>query len=63
MLLVFIGAIGGLLFSGIVGLFIGPVVLVVSFTVVQKWMAPPKNDVAEGDAQDPSEPAPAPMSP
>jgi len=38
MLVVFLGAIGGLLHAGVVGLFVGPVILVVTFTVVRDWM-------------------------
>ncbi|MNC95780.1 putative inner membrane protein [compost metagenome] len=52
MLVVFIGAIGGLLFSGIIGLFIGPVVLVVSFTVVEAWLSPKGDDATPGADDD-----------
>jgi predicted PurR-regulated permease PerM len=38
MLVVFIGAIGGLLSSGILGLFIGPVVLALGYTLVTAWL-------------------------
>jgi predicted PurR-regulated permease PerM len=38
MLVVFIGAIGGLLLSGILGLFIGPVVLVLGYKLLLKWL-------------------------
>lgn len=38
MLVVFIGAIGGLLSSGILGLFIGPVVLALGYTLVTTWL-------------------------
>ncbi|MGZ6162940.1 MAG: AI-2E family transporter YdiK [Myxococcaceae bacterium] len=58
MLLIFAGVIGGLLGFGVIGLFIGPVVLAVAYTLVKAW-------VAEGDAPLPvpvkaSPPAPAP---
>lgn len=38
MLVVFIGAFGGLLSSGILGLFIGPVVLALGYTLVTTWL-------------------------
>jgi predicted PurR-regulated permease PerM len=38
MLVVFIGAIGGLLSSGILGLFVGPVVLALGYTLVTTWL-------------------------
>src|SRR5262249_41448731 len=39
LLLSFAGALGGLLAFGIIGLFIGPVVLAVTFTLLQAWVA------------------------
>ena len=38
MLVVFLGAIGGLLLSGIIGLFIGPVVLVLGYKLFLRWL-------------------------
>jgi predicted PurR-regulated permease PerM len=38
MLVVFLGAIGGLLLSGILGLFIGPVVLVLGYRLLLDWL-------------------------
>ncbi|MEP9353443.1 AI-2E family transporter [Xanthobacter sp. KR7-65] len=38
MLVVFIGAIGGLLSSGVLGLFVGPVVLALGYTLVLAWL-------------------------
>ncbi len=38
MLVIFLGAIGGLLLSGILGLFIGPVVLVLGYTLFMDWL-------------------------
>jgi predicted PurR-regulated permease PerM len=38
LLLIFAGVIGGLMAMGIVGIFIGPVILAVSYTVVQDWV-------------------------
>jgi predicted PurR-regulated permease PerM len=36
--MVFAGVIGGLLAFGIVGLFIGPVVLAVTYTLLKAWV-------------------------
>jgi len=52
MLVVFVGAIGGMLLSGLVGLFVGPVVLVVTYTLVQSWVAPPAPQTVMADAVD-----------
>jgi predicted PurR-regulated permease PerM len=45
LLLIFAGVIGGLIAFGVVGLFIGPVLLAVTYTLLRAW-------VAEGDAAD-----------
>lgn len=37
--IIFVGTIGGMLSSGIVGLFVGPVVLAVAYRLVQAWLA------------------------
>jgi predicted PurR-regulated permease PerM len=39
LLLIFSGVIGGLLAFGLVGIFIGPVVLAVAYTLLEAWMA------------------------
>ncbi|HYL90034.1 MAG TPA: AI-2E family transporter YdiK [Burkholderiales bacterium] len=46
LLLVFIGVIGGLVTFGLVGIFVGPVVLAVSYTLLRAWlgMAPEVNE-------------------
>ena len=38
LLLIFIGVIGGLLSFGLVGIFVGPVVLAVAYTLLQAWI-------------------------
>ena len=38
LLLIFAGVIGGLLSLGVVGLFVGPVVLAVSYTLLRQWV-------------------------
>jgi predicted PurR-regulated permease PerM len=40
MLVVFIGAIGGFAWAGIVGLFVGAVVMVVAYELLQAWIEP-----------------------
>jgi predicted PurR-regulated permease PerM len=37
--LIFIGVIGGLIGFGIIGLFVGPVVLAVAYTLLMAWVA------------------------
>ena len=47
LLLIFAGVIGGLIAFGIIGLFIGPVVLTVAYTLLAKWVA---DDEIQNDA-------------
>jgi MFS superfamily sulfate permease-like transporter len=46
LLLIFVGVIGGLIAFGLVGIFIGPVVLAITYTLLGAWMAeaPPATD-------------------
>jgi predicted PurR-regulated permease PerM len=39
LLLIFAGVIGGLIAFGVIGLFIGPVVLAVTLTLLQAWVS------------------------
>jgi predicted PurR-regulated permease PerM len=39
LLLIFAGVIGGLIAFGVIGLFIGPVVLTVAYTLLARWVA------------------------
>lgn len=48
LLLIFAGVIGGLLAFGIIGLFVGPVVLAVSYTLLNEWMG--ERDAPAGPA-------------
>jgi predicted PurR-regulated permease PerM len=41
LLLIFAGVIGGLIAFGVIGLFIGPVVLAVAYTLLAEWMSEP----------------------
>ena len=46
---IFLGAIGGFLSSGIIGLFVGSVVLVLGYTLFMAWLdLPPALEKAEG---------------
>jgi predicted PurR-regulated permease PerM len=38
LLLVFAGVLGGILAFGVIGLFVGPVVLAVSYTLLMAWV-------------------------
>ncbi len=51
-LLIFAGVIGGLLGFGVIGLFIGPVILAVSYTLLEAW-------VLEGEPTAAAQPSPA----
>ena len=53
LLLIFTGVIGGLLAFGVIGLFIGPVLLAVAYTLLVAW-------VSEDDASDAEGPSPMP---
>jgi predicted PurR-regulated permease PerM len=48
LLLIFVGVIGGLLSFGLLGVFVGPVVLAVTFTLLQSWVNEARDPV---DAQ------------
>ena len=48
MLLLLAGVIGGLIAFGLVGIFLGPVVLAVAYTLLLSWMAEantPENEI------------------
>jgi predicted PurR-regulated permease PerM len=46
LLLIFAGVIGGLLSFGVIGLFIGPVVLAVTYTLLDSWVAVPSAEAS-----------------
>ena len=48
LLLVFAGVIGGLISFGIIGLFMGPVILAVTYRLLESWVADIDRDPAEG---------------
>jgi predicted PurR-regulated permease PerM len=45
MLVILIGAIGGMLFAGIIGLFVGAVVLALGYELFLAWLTPPRTDL------------------
>jgi len=53
MLLIITGVIGGLLGFGIIGLFIGPVILAVTFTLLRAWVSRAENLAAPTAAEGP----------
>ncbi len=55
MLVIFIGAIGGVLTSGILGLFVGPVVIALGYSLLMAWVAEARAQVrrAAGEAPAP----------
>ncbi|MOA06231.1 putative inner membrane protein [compost metagenome] len=46
LILILVGVIGGLLAMGIIGLFIGPVVLAVAYTLLDAWIKEEDQPVA-----------------
>jgi predicted PurR-regulated permease PerM len=54
LLLIFSGVIGGLLSFGLVGIFVGPLVLAVSYTLLEAWMGEGEPPAAPAPSQDPS---------
>lgn len=51
MLVILIGAIGGMLLSGIIGLFIGAVVFALSYQLFMAWLNVPGGEAERGDAE------------
>jgi predicted PurR-regulated permease PerM len=49
-LLIFAGVIGGLIAFGIIGLFIGPVMLAVTYTLLKEWVADGLMEESEGSS-------------
>lgn len=39
MLVIFIGAIGGMILNGIIGLFVGPIILAITYTLFIEWLS------------------------
>jgi predicted PurR-regulated permease PerM len=52
LLLIFAGVIGGLLAFGLVGIFVGPVVLAVAYTLLQAWIDDAKHVRQQTDSEE-----------
>jgi predicted PurR-regulated permease PerM len=50
MLVILIGAIGGAIVEGIMGLFTGAVILALGYEVFMAWLAPDENNVETAEA-------------
>ncbi len=50
MLVILIGAIGGAITQGVVGLFIGSVVLALGYQLLFSWITPDDNIIADPDS-------------
>jgi predicted PurR-regulated permease PerM len=59
LLLIFAGVLGGLLAFGMIGLFVGPVVLSVTYTLLEEWVAqgPPRAEESATVAADTGRPS------
>ena len=53
LLLIFIGVVGGLIAFGLIGIFVGPVVLAVGHTLLSAWVDEEIGEVDPPDRQDP----------
>jgi len=51
LLLIFAGVIGGLFAFGLVGIFVGPVVLAVGYTLIDAWVTEPRGTAGHDDPQ------------
>jgi predicted PurR-regulated permease PerM len=61
LMLIFAGVIGGLFAFGLVGIFVGPVVLAVAWTLLEAWLGDGEGPAAQSvDSNTPSPPAVAP---
>jgi predicted PurR-regulated permease PerM len=56
MLVIFMGAVGGLLTSGLLGLFVGPVVLALGYTLFMAWLRKTRETALEATEPSPAEP-------
>jgi predicted PurR-regulated permease PerM len=54
LLLIFVGVVGGLIAFGIIGLFVGPVVLAVAHKLLSAWVEEEGTDAETPGPQEPS---------
>ena len=54
MILIFVGVVGGLISFGLVGIFVGPIVLAVMYTILAAWIAETVDDAAHGKVTTPA---------
>ena len=59
MLVIFIGVLGGTLAHGIVGLFIGPIILAVAWELMMAWIRDDRAEAVSADAEQGTEKAAA----
>jgi predicted PurR-regulated permease PerM len=52
MLVILVGAIGGLLAAGIIGLFLGPVIMALAYELLSAWLAQTAEAADAGSAPD-----------
>ena len=55
MLVILLGAIGGMMLSGIIGLFVGAVVLSITYTLFMAWVEEKVEDVEDSNSEAPAE--------
>jgi len=51
MLVIFIGVLGGMLAHGILGLFVGPIILAVTWELAMAWIREERAEVAAPDLE------------
>lgn len=60
--LILLGVLGGMVAFGFLGLFVGPVILALAYTLVQEWLSVQRSQVAHGITTPPPVPASAPAT-
>jgi predicted PurR-regulated permease PerM len=52
LLLIFAGVVGGLMAFGLIGIFVGPVVLAVAYTLLEAWVGDEQDTADAGGRKD-----------
>ena len=55
MLVIFIGVLGGMLAHGILGLFVGPIILAVTWELIMAWIREERTEAASPDVEQDTE--------